>query len=156
LFETTLAIDILDMFLSIFHQNLSYILQISSFTINNNLLSNLRVFREQIVLQKSFAKGYALHIRHGNKDKLRLLVCTNVVIANEGTWLLFDSELELLRGQALGHKVVTNAYDTLLDEVHVSYFVLLVQNKFIFIDVVELLWSEAKADIVKELRVVVF
>lgn len=140
------------MLLSIFHQNLSYILHISSFTIGNDLLSDFRVFGEQIVLQKSFTKGYALYVRLGYEDEFGLLVSTHIIIANECARFLFDSELELLGRQALGHQVVSNANGTFLDEVHVGYFMLLVQNKLILRNIIKLLGSKSEAYIVKELR----
>lgn len=155
LFEATFTVDVLDMLLSVIHQNLSYVLHISSLTISNDLLSNFRVFGEQIVLQKSFAEGYALYVRHGHEDEFGLLVCTHIVIANKCARFLFDSELELLSRQALSHQIVSDAHGTFLNEVHIRYFMLLVQNKLIIINIIKLLGSESEADIVKELRIVI-
>ena len=62
----------------------------------------------------------------------------------------------MLLRYTLRHKVVADAHNSFLDEVHVGDFMLLIQNELVVIVVVKLLWPQSKADIVQKFRVHVF
>lgn len=68
-----------------------------------------------------------------------------------GVSLPLDTDLKLFSRQTLVHQIITDTNNAVLYEIHVWNFIFLIQNESNIMIIIELLWSEAKAHIVKEL-----
>ena len=92
----------------------------------SNFDSYQRILGEYDLKQELFGEGNALDVLLGHVDELRLLVTTDIVIADVGVGFALDAKLVLLLGDTLSHEVVSDSHNTFLDKIHVSDFVLFI------------------------------
>ena len=93
---------------------------------------------------------------NNHENELRFLVEAYVVVTDERISFHVNSKLKLLLTKTLSHQIVPNTNDSLLDEVHLTYLILLVKNKSLFLRSIVLSWSQPKRDIIQEFGVLVF
>lgn len=129
---------------SILQKSLSHILFVSIRASFFDRSSNMRVLWEDLLQQEFLSQGESFDLLNNHENKLRLFVKAYIVFTNERISLHIDAKLVLFLTQTLSHEIISNTDDALLNEIHLNYLILLVQNKSLFLRPVILSWSEAK------------
>ena len=84
----TLLVDLGNVLLPLFHQHPPHVPHVPQFRALLDLVGDLRVLREDLLLQERLGLGVGTDFVDGHVDELGLLVEANVVIANERVFLL--------------------------------------------------------------------
>lgn len=116
----------------------------------------MRVLWENLLQKEFLGKREGLNLLNNHEYELRFLVEANVVVTDERVSFHVNAELELFLTKTLSHQVVANTNNSLLDEIHLTNFVLLVKDKPFFLRPVILSRSQPERNIIQELGVLVF
>lgn len=137
------------------HQNPPHISRVPQWRPLFDLVWDLRVLREDLLLQKLLAKWVRTYLVDGHVDEFWLFVEADVVVTDEWVLLKFNAEVVgLVLGQTLSQKVVPNTHLSIQDKVHLRDLIFFVKNETVLRLAVKFRWSEAKADFKEEVFIV--
>lgn len=123
-----LGVDLPQVLQSLLLKHVLDVLHIPVFSSHHYLLRNLWIFGENLIPEESLCQGNGLNNGFSKIDELRFLVKADIVATYLRILLAFYSNLYLCMGESLTHHVVTDSHHSVLDEVHVRYFILFVKN----------------------------